>query len=1564
MFLILLLQYFIPAEVIIMRDFSRDTVLALLLMMMISLPTGYVAGGADEDISGAFDVESSIFDGTGAFIENRGQYDPEILFVTSTDSGNMALCRDGIRQQIVLREQVKPDKWFDRSKSIVKDSCIVAISFEGGSPDTIVGEDRVDTIYNFFLGKDPSGWATDVPGYRSVLYRDVWDGIDVLYYQRDGKLKYDVILSPGADPEDVRMAVDGAVSIQIEDGSLVISTPIGVELYDSGLVANYIDGGAIRTAFKLDGNTYGFDLPTYDDSRTVVIDPEYNAMALNFSTYMGGNGWDNACKMTTDSAGNIYIVGDTDSTNFPVSSTAYQSGLNGRSNDAFVFKMDKTGKSMISSTYIGGMDSDYGCDIKVDTKGNMYVVGYTYSTDFPTTTGAYDDTLAGEYSSDLFLLKLDSAASSLLGSTYLGGTDYESPMDNPPVLDLDDSNIMYVAADTYSRDFPLTSDCYQDSLIDPGNYWSDIVFVQFDISNMNLIYSTFLGGDGDDYPTALRHESSMVYMCGVTTSTDFNTTSGAFQTVSTWSDDGFALVFDMTGPMLEYCTYIGGSDMDSIWDLDLDSNGDIVMCGYSASSDFPLPASPFDGTLNGWADGVVISLDPTLSSLLFSTYLGFDGDELFGGIDVDDKDSIHLLGAEIDIGSGFLFETMTGVLQESSGGSTIECLYVMMKPQASAILYSTYLGGAGDDGPGDIFFDDLASEPVILGSTDSTDFPMKIGSYDTSHNGNQDATVTKFSLIRTPSAPMDPFATTGDSFIEISWSSPDDDGGSPVTGYSIFRAEVSGGFDTKLADLTGTIYNDTTVENGKTYYYVIRASNIVGLGMFSEEVEARPAAIPSAPRNLKVESLADKAVELTWTPPEYTGGVGIFIDGYNLYRTAEGETDPTPIAIDGPLTHYLDEDVENGVNYSYYITASNEIGESPPSGIVYAIPMKLPTEPLDLRVERGDGFVHLFWSPPEDEGGSPIMNYTITRVERSTKVMTIGPVTDHNDTDVVNGNVYKYTVKARNLAGYGLVSEDISARPLGHPSAPRAVTLTVGPSSITLSWEPPANDGGAPIDEYRIYRSETPTDLSKVHTLPGTEMTYTDTSVTNGRLFYYYMTAVNIEGESVPSPLLNGTPLDRPGAPIDLTILPGDGFVQISWNDPISDGGSPIMGFTLLRGEYESVMEPLAIVPRGQMTYNDTTVKNGKTYYYQVKAYNVVGNGTASLSVSGRPAGLPSPPDSITVTAGDRTVDIAWSKPIKDGGLPISGVTIYRWTATSAPEKILETDNSQGVFKDTSVQNGITYTYALTATNELGESGRSASYNATPIGKPSAVKNLIVKGSSSSSAELSWSAPDSDGGSPILHYYIYRSAGTGSWIKVAEVGPDKTTYTDKSLEAGKIYRYKVTAVNAQGEGLQTDEMTVQIEEGSSSMLGIIIIVALVILVLIVVGVIVAFLLLRKKKEPAPLAPIGLPIQTPDQLQMAPAPMNMGIMPPVQQTPLPPAGYYQQDQSYLSPAPLPPEQTPPTAIQQPVSYPPEGQPQAMSQEALAQPPFVQEPATSQSDPAVVPPERPVNDIPVQ
>jgi hypothetical protein len=562
---------------------------------------------------------------------------------------------------------------------------------------------------NYFFGKDPKKWRTNVPNYAKVRYQHIYPGVDLVYYGNQRRLEHDFVVSPGADPSKIQLAIEGAQALRLDrDGNVVARVDSGdvvlrkPAVYQPGNRKSQIQNPkSVEGRFVLRAeNRVGFEIGAYDGSRPVVIDP-----VLEYSTFLGGISDDAAEAIAVDSTGNAYVAGATNSLDFPTTLGAYRTSGNGFY-DVFVAKLNPTGSALVYSTYLdSGSDvADVG-GIAINSSGEAYLVGVA-GADFPTTAGAFQQVAAGHW--DVFVTKLNATGSALVYSTYVGGSGDEDPTSRSGIA-LDASGNAYVVGSTMSADFPTTPNAFDRTCGDDGNCdaRSDAFVVKLNPSGTGLVFSTYLGGSDweNSSPGIAVDASSNVVVGGDTTSADFPTTAGAFDTTcgmvggcSNGHADVYVTMLNSTGTALVFSTYLGGSAFDDCWGLALDASSNVFLTGMTFSSDFPTTSGAFDRSCGGCGDGTdafVAKLNPTGTALVYSTFLGGSGIDISTGIAVDSRGNAYVTGASDDLQSF----PITDLLQGPYDMWNADVFLTKVVSTGGAVDFSTYFGGELNDLP-------------------------------------------------------------------------------------------------------------------------------------------------------------------------------------------------------------------------------------------------------------------------------------------------------------------------------------------------------------------------------------------------------------------------------------------------------------------------------------------------------------------------------------------------------------------------------------------------------------------------------------------------------------------------------------------------------------------------------------------------------------------------------------------------------------------------------------------------------------------------------------------------
>jgi hypothetical protein len=665
-----------------------------------------------------------------SFEPNQGQTEGEVKFL-SRGAGHTLFLTQAKAVLLVARFKGSPlEKNWNTEPRI--SGTVLGMSFIGASrKPQVLGEEELPGKVNYLVGSNARTWRTNIPTYARVTYRDLYPGIDLTYYGRKGQLEYDFVVRPGADLRRIVVGFSGAEKLEVDaQGDLVLCT--GPEVIRQRKPIAYQEANGLRreipVSYVLKGaHRVAFKVAAHDSSRPLVIDP-----ALFYSTYLGGSMTDGGQAIAVDGAGNAYVTGLTNSPGFPTATGAFHGGIAGGF-DAFVTKLNAAGSALVYSTYLGGIGDDFGLGIAVDAAGNASLTGYTNSPDFPTTPAAFQTALRG--SINAFVTKLNSSGSVLIYSTYLGG----SGDDRGFGLAVDSAGNAYVTGYSTSTDFPTSVVASQKTLAGPA----DAFVTKLNLAgSAPLVYSTYLGGDGDDRGYAVAVDSAgNAYVTGSSTSTDFPTTPGAFQTTYAGSADGFVTKLNPAGSMpLLYSAYLGGSEQDIAQAIAVNASGDAFVTGRT-SGNFPTTTGAFQSAYGGGTyDAFVTRLNPSGSARVYSTYLGGTGDDIGYGIALDASDDAYLTGYT----NSPNFPTTAGVFQTTFGGGVRDAFVTKLNPAGSVpLLYSTYLGGGGDDAGQGIAVDALHNA-YVTGFTGSTNFPTTPSAFQTTfHGGVYDAFVTK-----------------------------------------------------------------------------------------------------------------------------------------------------------------------------------------------------------------------------------------------------------------------------------------------------------------------------------------------------------------------------------------------------------------------------------------------------------------------------------------------------------------------------------------------------------------------------------------------------------------------------------------------------------------------------------------------------------------------------------------------------------------------------------------------------------------------------------------------------
>ncbi len=675
------------------------------------------------------------------FIENKGQWDPQVILKAEIGNGSMFLSKQGLKIVLHSAEEMERDRGhiFSTSSDSPHSGAPAQPFIPGGSKPIrshayavnflhmneaaeIIPDKPLNTYSNYFIGNDSSKWARNCRVYQGVTYKNIYPGIDLRYYTSNGKLKYDMIIHPGADPGNIALQYEGVDGLTVKNNRLTVKTSVGdvkeMEPYsyqtgDQGredVVCHYVVSK---------DHVVRFDLKHYNNNRVLIIDP-----TLVFSTFSGSRASNWGFTATPGPDGTFFAGGIVWGDGFPVSTGSFENNFRGGRYDIGIIRLSSNGRNRMYATYIGGSSVECPHSMISDAQGNLVVMGRTYSTDFP-----FQSFFGTPGGCEMFVIKLNAAGNNIIGSARIGGSKYdcvnvqdqlngEGPEqaesliknygdDSRSEVILDASNNIYIAASTRSdKDFPITAGVFQ-PIFGGGN--QDGVIVKLSPDCSNLIWASYLGGSQDDacFVLKLNPLTGDIYVAGATNSgADFpGDKTGTIQPVNAGGVcDAFISIISNDGSTIKKTTFLGTTGFDAIYGIGFDKKGFPYIMGSTTGVWQTTPNVTF---INPGAKQFVAKLMPDLSAYVYSTTFGKAGPN--PNISpvaflVDRCENVYVSGWGGWIFAGKDPYGLTGTAGMPVSPTAIKKItdgrdfyFIVIQKNASALLYATFFGQ--NDGP-------------------------------------------------------------------------------------------------------------------------------------------------------------------------------------------------------------------------------------------------------------------------------------------------------------------------------------------------------------------------------------------------------------------------------------------------------------------------------------------------------------------------------------------------------------------------------------------------------------------------------------------------------------------------------------------------------------------------------------------------------------------------------------------------------------------------------------------------------------------------------------------------
>lgn len=628
------------------------------------------------------------------FVENKKQWDQPLLFKADIHLGHIFFFQNKMQymyfngKDLEKVHDMKHENYFEAYNVPINCYAYNVKFINSLALTQVSGNNKQSHYHNYFLGNKPERWSGNVPVYSDLQYKNLYKNIDMHCYSNEGNFKYDLIVAPNANVNDIVFEYEGVTPKLLDNGNLLMDIGFNKIQESAPYCYQIIDGKKVEVACKYQLNNkkeLRFVFPKgYRKDITLVIDP-----TLVFATYSGSTATTYGFSATYDNNGSLYAGGECFGVGWAFTPGAFQT-VYGGGVDAGINKYTPNGNSVVYSTYYGGSGGDLPNNMVVNNNGELAMFGSTTSTNLPVTPGCYDNTLGG--SADAYIVRFNVAGSAMVGATYVGGSGVDAQNNfalSPNYGDgargeifFDTNNDIVITGSTSSTDFPISASAYQ-----TANGGAQDGFL-FKINGMctNMIFSTYIGGVSDDASFSISKNSAGNWViCGGTASANFPTTAGAMTTTQPGGTDAFVSILSNNGTTLLYSTYIGTSSFDHAFKVQVDNNDTVYVCGQTNGANFPVSPGVYS---NPNSTIFIQKLSPTLNAMILSTLIGQTTNLVPTAFLKDNCGNVYFSGFQANAG----LPVTPNAFQAAQGGFWL----AVLTGDFTQLVYATYMGIPGD----------------------------------------------------------------------------------------------------------------------------------------------------------------------------------------------------------------------------------------------------------------------------------------------------------------------------------------------------------------------------------------------------------------------------------------------------------------------------------------------------------------------------------------------------------------------------------------------------------------------------------------------------------------------------------------------------------------------------------------------------------------------------------------------------------------------------------------------------------------------------------------------------